>query len=110
MIKMLILLLKYGKEQENAETIIDFCGKYQRKNAAGIGISWRRILISLVPVTNDSAEAELYVWLFPNPSRRCGATKAGFICKLSDVLGIEVKDEVGNLNKLFQVPGEQHQY
>ena len=28
-------------------------------------------------------------------------TKAGFICKLSDVLGIEVKDEVGNLNKLL---------
>lgn len=28
-------------------------------------------------------------------------TKAGFICKLSDVLGIEVKDEVGNLNNLL---------
>ena len=38
-------------------------------------------------------------------------TKAGFICKLSDVLGIEVKDEVGNLNKTAsQSPGEQHQY
>ena len=28
-------------------------------------------------------------------------TKAGFICQLSDVLGIEGKDEGGNLNKLL---------
>ena len=29
-------------------------------------------------------------------------TEAGFLCKLTDVLGIEVKDEVGNLNNLLQ--------
>ena len=49
-------------------------------------------------VTNDSAE---YGIIRMVEQALEALTKAGFICKLSDVLGIEVKDEVGNLNKLL---------
>ena len=44
-------------------------------------------------VTNDSAEYGIV---------RMVVSDAGFLCKLTDVLGIEVKDEVGNLNNLLQ--------
>ena len=53
-------------------------------------------------VTNDSAEYGIIRMVVSKPEQALEAlTKAGFICKLSDVLGIEVKDEVGNLNKLL---------
>ena len=46
-------------------------------------------------VTNDSAEYGIVRMVVSNPDRALKAlTDAGFICKLSDVLGIEVKDEV----------------
>ena len=51
---------------------------------------------------NDSAEYGIIRMVVSKPEQALEAlTKAGFICKLSDVLGIEVKDEVGNLNKLL---------
>ena len=53
-------------------------------------------------VTNDSAEYGIIRMVVSKPEQALEAlTKAGFICKLSDVLGIEVKDEVGNLNNLL---------
>ena len=52
--------------------------------------------------TKDSAEYGFERSVVSNPDRALKAlTDAGFICKLSDVLGIEVKDEVGNLNNLL---------
>ena len=45
-------------------------------------------------VTNDSAEYGIIRMVVSKPEQALEAlTKAGFICKLSDVLGIEVKDE-----------------
>lgn len=53
-------------------------------------------------VTNDSAEYGIVRMVVSNPEKALKAlSEAGFICKLSDVLGIEVKDEVGNLNNLL---------
>ncbi|MDO5136010.1 MAG: amino acid-binding protein [Eubacteriales bacterium] len=53
-------------------------------------------------VTNDSAEYGIVRMVVSDCDRAMEAlAKAGFICKLTDVLGIEVKDEVGNLNNLL---------
>lgn len=53
-------------------------------------------------VTNDSAEYGIVRMVVSDCGRAVEAlTEAGFICKLTDVLGIEVKDEVGNLNNLL---------
>lgn len=54
-------------------------------------------------VTNDSAEYGIIRMVVSNPVKAAEALNdAGFLCRLTDVLGIEVKDEVGNLNRLLQ--------
>ena len=66
------------------------------------GILLRADINILGSVTNDSAEYGIVRMVVSKPEKALEAlTKAGFICKLSDVLGIEVKDEVGNLNNLL---------
>lgn len=66
------------------------------------GILLREDINILGSVTNDSAEYGIVRMVVSKPEKALEAlTKAGFICKLSDVLGIEVKDEVGNLNNLL---------
>lgn len=53
-------------------------------------------------VTNDSAEYGIIRMVVSDPVMAEQALQdKGFICRLTDVLGIEVKDEVGNLNKLL---------
>lgn len=53
-------------------------------------------------VTNDSAEYGIIRMVVSDPVMAEQALQdKGFICRLADVLGIEVKDEVGNLNKLL---------
>ena len=54
-------------------------------------------------VTNDSADYGIIRMVVSDSERAVAAlTGEGFICKLTDVLGIEVKDEVGNLNHLLE--------
>ncbi|MCR4619034.1 MAG: amino acid-binding protein [Lachnospiraceae bacterium] len=54
-------------------------------------------------VTNDSAEYGIVRMVVSEPQKACEKLKeAGIICKLTDVIGVEVKDEVGNLNKLLE--------
>ena len=54
-------------------------------------------------VTNDSAEYGIIRMVVSDSERAVAAlTGEGFICKLTDVLGIEVKDEVGNLNHILE--------
>ena len=51
-------------------------------------------------VTNDSAEYGIVRMVVSDPERTIEALKReGFLCRLSDVIGVEVKDEVGNLHK-----------
>ena len=53
-------------------------------------------------VTNDSAEYGIIRMVVSDTDKALAALKAGgYICKSTDVLGVEVKDEVGNLNKLL---------
>lgn len=54
-------------------------------------------------VTNDSAEYGIIRMVVSDTQKAMDAFHAhGYICKMTDVLGIEVKDEVGNLNKLLR--------
>ena len=54
-------------------------------------------------VTNDSAEYGIVRMIVDNPTMAIEAlTKRGIICKMTDVIGVEVKDEVGNLNRLLK--------
>ncbi|MCR4748216.1 MAG: amino acid-binding protein [Lachnospiraceae bacterium] len=54
-------------------------------------------------VTNDSAEYGIVRMVVDDPVNAVNAlTEKGIICKMTDVIGVEVNDEVGNLNKLLQ--------
>ena len=53
-------------------------------------------------VTNDSAEYGIIRMVVSDPDKAMKALKEkGYICKITDVLGVEVSDEVGNLNRLL---------
>ena len=53
-------------------------------------------------VTNDSAEFGIIRMIVSDPERAYGVLEqAGYMCRLSNVLGVEVADEVGNLNRLL---------
>lgn len=53
-------------------------------------------------VTNDSAEYGIIRMVVSDPDAAIRTlTENGFVCKPTDVLGIEVQDEVGNLNRLL---------
>ncbi len=54
-------------------------------------------------VTNDSAEYGIVRMVVSDPDKAVEELKkAGIICKLTDVLAVEIKDEVGNLQKLLK--------
>ncbi len=60
-------------------------------------------------VTNDSAEYGVIRMVVSDPEKAVSALQAdGFICRLTDVLAVEVADEVGNLNKLLSVIHESN--
>lgn len=53
-------------------------------------------------VTNDSAEYGIIRMVVSNPEEAMKALKdAGYLCRLTDVMGVEVEDEVGRLNHLL---------
>ncbi len=53
-------------------------------------------------VTNDSAEYGIIRMVVSNPeAARDALTSAGYMCRLCKVLGIEMKDEVGILDRLL---------
>lgn len=54
-------------------------------------------------VTNDSAEYGIIRMVVSDAQKAFDAlTNAGFLCRLTDVIGVEVADEVGNLNHLLK--------
>ncbi|MCR5802543.1 MAG: amino acid-binding protein [Lachnospiraceae bacterium] len=60
-------------------------------------------------VTNDSAEYGIIRMVVSDPDKAQDLlTKAGYFCRLTDVLGVEVTDEVGNLNKLLGAMNESN--
>ncbi len=53
-------------------------------------------------VTNDSAEYGIVRMVVSNPTTAYEALSgAGYICKLTEVIGVEVEDKVGNLHNLL---------
>ena len=53
-------------------------------------------------VTNDSAEYGIIRMVVTEPEKAQEILqKAGYLCRLTNVLGIEVEDEVGSLNKVL---------
>lgn len=54
-------------------------------------------------VTNDSAEYGIVRMVVSDPEKASRSLEqAGFLCRLTEVMGIELEDEVGNLNHLLQ--------
>lgn len=54
-------------------------------------------------VTNDSAEYGIIRMVVSDAQKAHDALiAAGYICRLTDVIGVEVADEVGNLNHLLK--------
>ena len=54
-------------------------------------------------VTNDSAEYGIIRMIVDDPQEAVKVLQEeGFLCKLCDVIGVEMADEVGALNKLLQ--------
>lgn len=53
-------------------------------------------------VTNDSAEYGIIRMVVTDPEKAQKIlTEAGYLCRLTNVLGIEVEDEVGSLNRVL---------
>ena len=53
-------------------------------------------------VTDDSAEYGIIRMVVSDPGKAMMAlTDKGYLCRLTDVIGVEVEDEVGNLNRLL---------
>ena len=60
-------------------------------------------------VTNDSAEYGIVRLIVSDPGKAIDAFREeGFLCRLTDVLGGEVEDEVGNLKKLLDTLTESN--
>ena len=60
-------------------------------------------------VTNDGAEYGINRMVVSNPQKAMEALEAvGYLCKLTSVIGVEVEDEVGNLNKLLKALAESN--
>lgn len=55
-------------------------------------------------VTNDSAEYGIVRMVVSDAEQASESlSKEGFICRLTEVIGVEVEDEVGNLNKMLTI-------
>ena len=60
-------------------------------------------------VTNDSAEYGIIRMVVSDSKKAIRALeKAGYLCRMLDVLGVEVEDEVGNLHKLLLALNESN--
>ena len=66
------------------------------------GLLAERTINILGSVINDGAEYGIIRMIVSDPESAAKAlTNAGYLCKLIDVLGVEVEDQVGNLHKLL---------
>ena len=54
-------------------------------------------------MTDDGAEYGVNRMVVSNPEVALSSlTQAGYLCSLKDVIGVEIEDKVGNLNKLLK--------
>lgn len=60
-------------------------------------------------ITNDSAEYGIIRMVVSDPEKaKAALEKEDYLCKLTDVIGVEVEDKVGNLNLLLQALSESN--
>ena len=60
-------------------------------------------------VTNDSAEYGIIRMVVSDAEKAKDALeKENFLCRLTDIIGVEMDDEVGNLNRLLQTLSESN--
>ena len=84
------------------------------ENCKGMLLRITQILLEeeiniLGSVTNDSAEYGIIRMVVSDPERaRKAFEAAGFLCRITEVLGVEVEDEVGNLNRLLKSLAESN--
>ena len=53
-------------------------------------------------VTNDSAEYGIIRMIVSDTDKTIRSlTESGYLCRVTDILGVEMEDETGNLNKLL---------
>lgn len=53
-------------------------------------------------VTNDSAEYGIIRMVVSDPEKAVQVlSNSGYVCRVTDVLGVEVEDKVGNLNQML---------
>ena len=59
--------------------------------------------------TNDGAEYGINRMVVSEPEKAMEALEgAGYLCRLTSVIGVEMADEVGNLNRLLQALSESN--
>lgn len=67
------------------------------------GILLKEQINILGSVTNDSAEYGIIRMVVSDPDKAVRALMdSGYLCRLTEVIGVEIEDEVGNLNRLLQ--------
>lgn len=60
-------------------------------------------------VANDSAEYGIIRMVVSDPDEAVKAFKeAGFMCRVTDVIGVEISDEVGNLDRMLAALSESN--
>lgn len=60
-------------------------------------------------VTNDSAEYGIIRMVVSDAAKTCEALRAeGYFCRITDVIGVEIEDEAGNLHKLLKTLEESN--
>ena len=61
------------------------------------------------PSTNDGVEYGINRMVVSEPEKAMEALEgAGYLCRLTSVIGVELADEVGNLNRLLQALSESN--
>lgn len=60
-------------------------------------------------VTNDSAEYGIVRMVVSDPDKaKTALVQGGYLCSLTEVIGVEMEDEVGNLNRLLLALSESN--
>ena len=73
------------------------------------GILLREDVNILGSVTNDSAEYGIIRMVVSDPDEAMKAFReAGFLCRVTDVIGVEISDEVGNLHRMLAALSESN--
>ena len=73
------------------------------------GILREKQINILGSVTNDSAEYGIIRMVVSDAGKaKESLEQAGYLCKLTNVIGVELEDKVGNLNHLLQALSESN--